>query len=389
MPGTNRLTSRHRTPRGIALEGGTARAFAVSILAHRTLLRAIRQAVGVAISVASPAVVGCGGSTDSRTECGVTSDQPLARPCGEQSYAFHGSVAACGANRFGSLSPDQCAGLCPSDTQMGGGAPPATAGSSVFGCNVDWGANPLLLNCDYSVSCGNGRRPPGLRRPTRRPSASAVGALLAEIAHLEAASVVAFDVLARDLERCGAPARFRAASVRAGRDEVRHAAIMKDLAERAGARVAPVRVARRPQRTVEDMAVENAVEGCVGETFGAAVACFQAKRVTDRRIRSAMKPIAADEIRHAQLSWELARWFDRQLTPAARRRVRKARSHAVEALARSVAATTHSSAAAEIGLPTAVEAAALVDQLRGSVWALPSRRRASLRSSSPTECRPV
>jgi len=193
--------------------------------------------------------------------------------------------------------------------------------------------------------------------------------MLAQIAHLEAASVHAFVALGRDLGRFGAPARLRAACRRAARDEVRHAAVTRKLAERAGGRVARVRIDRQRPRTLEAMAIENAVEGCVGEAYGAAVAHIQAGQATDERVRASMKRIAADETRHAQISFELAAWFDENLSAAARRRVRSARTRAVQELARAVDRASCSVAAAELGLPTAQQASALVSALRGSLWA--------------------
>ena len=52
-------------------------------------------------------------------------------------------------------------------------------------------------------------------------------------------------------------------------------------------------------RELEAIAIENAVEGCVRESFGALLATWQAKTAGDARVRAAMKRIARDETRHA------------------------------------------------------------------------------------------
>jgi hypothetical protein len=312
------------------------------------------------MSVASPTLVGCGGATAPDTVCGITSNEPASTACYQQSFAFRGSAAACGATSIGDLSLDQCKTICPTWT-----------GSGPISCGADWTATPLILTCSYSVpgpGCGTGRRPAGLKRPPAPVAPTAAGRILAEIAHLEAASVAAFGILATELEKHRAPRRLQAESLRAAREEMRHAVVMKKFAERAGAQVAPVSIARRAERTIEAMALENAIEGCVSETFGAAVAHIQAKRANDRRVRSAMKWIAADETRHAQLSWELAAWFDSKLTRAGRRRVREARKRAGEALARSVGRATDRKSVAALGLPTHDQAAALINELRRSLW---------------------
>ncbi len=66
------------------------------------------------------------------------------------------------------------------------------------------------------------------------------------------------------------------AAWRAARDEVRHTLAMVRLAARSGARVTRRVIASRPVRSLEAMATENAVEGCVPETYGAATAMLQA-----------------------------------------------------------------------------------------------------------------
>jgi hypothetical protein len=330
-------------------------------MTRTAVARAIRRGVGLALLLATPMGVGCGGSTSA---CGITSSQPTTISCGYvQSFAFHGTPATCGADSLGGFLSNQCANLCPA----AGGAP-ATA------CTVDWSANPETISCTYDVPIINnschipGSRPAGLCPPSGPVANSLTGQLLADLAHLEAASVHAFALLARELQEHGARSRFRAKIRRAARDEIRHAAMMNVLAEHAGAHVAPVCVRHGGRRTLEAIALENAIEGCVGETYGAAVAHIQARRATDPRVRVAMKRIAADETRHAELSFELARWFDKNMDAAGCRRVRNARSRAAQALVRSVRRANYGAAAAALGLPTVHQSLALINALRQSLW---------------------
>jgi len=58
-----------------------------------------------------------------------------------------------------------------------------------------------------------------------------------------------------------------------------------------------------------DVALENAVEGCVRETYGALIATRQAEAASDPVVRRAMRKIAADETAHAALSWDVASFF--------------------------------------------------------------------------------
>jgi hypothetical protein len=143
---------------------------------------------------------------------------------------------------------------------------------------------------------------------------------------------------------------------------------MTKLARGHGACVAKVR--RRPLRVraLEDIAVENAVEGCVRETFGAALAMMQARTARDVAVRAAMGPIALDETRHAALAWAVARWLDTRLTPDAQARVRRARTQAADALVHAISQGADGEALADLGLPAPAHAQALACRLRGSLW---------------------
>ena len=184
---------------------------------------------------------------------------------------------------------------------------------------------------DCSSSCdSSGRRPPGL---SPLPSRIAVGAeRLARMAHLEAASVPAFTQLARELAAHGAPERLIAGARRARADEERHAAMVGKLAKNAGARLLALDVRPTPPRPLVELALENAVEGCVRETLGAAVAAEEARRVADPSTARVLREIAVDERRHANLAWAVDEWALPLLTMAERRRVEVARTAAVREL---------------------------------------------------------
>jgi hypothetical protein len=152
------------------------------------------------------------------------------------------------------------------------------------------------------------------------------------MAQLEAASVDAFHALYADLARLGAPRDLLAAVRAAARDEVRHARMVGSMAERFGACPPPVSVAPAPARSAEELAIENAEEGCVKEAFGAAVAASQAQRARDPQVRKMMRVIARDELGHAALAWRIAEWLDARLDADARHRVREARVRALIAL---------------------------------------------------------
>ena len=226
---------------------------------------------------------------------------------------------------------------------------------------------PITIAC--GLCSGVGRRPEGLDEPCFAPSTSALGDYLARAAHLEAASVDAFLALGDELSALGAPRELVQMATRSAKDEVRHARVTGRLARQHGGAVIAPRVRRPARRSLEAIARENAVEGCVRETFGAMVATWQAAHASDPKLRVAMRRIAADERRHAALAWAVATWADTRLDAAARGRIRAARSRAVRSLATDVSRdNAPSSLLQAAGLPTPSRARALVHAMAETLW---------------------
>lgn len=135
-----------------------------------------------------------------------------------------------------------------------------------------------------------------------------LGAYLAQLAHDEAVSIRAFERLARELERAEAPRALVVRARRAARDEARHARVMASLAIARAGSIAPVEWDELPARTLREWAIENAIEGCVRETYNAAVAAYQTANVADPAARRALTSIARDEAEHAALAWDVHAW---------------------------------------------------------------------------------
>jgi hypothetical protein len=110
------------------------------------------------------------------------------------------------------------------------------------------------------------------------------------------------------------------------------------------------------------MAIENAVEGCVRETYGALVLAWQAAHAEDRELRGAFARVARDEARHAALSWALDRWLGARLEAPARARVTRARARTLARLESEVREHPRRFAR-EAGLPSAAQARALLATL--------------------------
>ena len=188
-----------------------------------------------------------------------------------------------------------------------------------------------MASCQTELGC-TGRQTEGLVVPTFVGSANS--ALFAKMAWLEAASVHAFRRLAHELRAHEAPHHLVDHAMTCAADEVRHAKLMNSLAEKYGAYVPPV-VGRHdvPVRSIEFVAHENAIEGCVSETFGALFAAWSMTHTTNADIADAMRQIAPDELRHAALGWAVAAWANTRLSSTAQRRVREARHTAARNLA--------------------------------------------------------
>jgi hypothetical protein len=187
------------------------------------------------------------------------------------------------------------------------------------------------------VTCGidcTGRRTEGVAEPEACGDAG-VGSILAERAYLEAVSVHAFATLERELAAHGAPPALLRDVRRARRDEVRHTAMMTRLARRFEGRPRPFEAGpATPVRGLFAIALENAVEGCVRETYGAVVGLVEARISRDADVRKAMRSIAADECRHAELAWAVAAWVLPRLTAEERDAVERAKQQAVASLGR-------------------------------------------------------
>lgn len=228
---------------------------------------------------------------------------------------------------------------------------------------------PIIIECAICPGSA-GRRPEGFAPTSGEPMTGAVvGDFFAEITRLEAASIDAFDRLRDELTHHGAPRELISAAEGARKDEIAHARAIGRIARRHGGRLR--RVARSPRnlRALADVARENMVEGCVRETFGALIAAWQATHTSDPTIADALAIVAEDELRHAALSWAVARWSDPLLTDGQRREIARARDEAVAQLFEESDQTLHTELIEVAGLPGSEEQRRMLKSLTESLWA--------------------
>lgn len=298
---------------------------------------------------------------------------------GETGYQRIGEVLECVPGTYLPLAGQ------PGPTAAQAQAPDPAAQPTGSGGSAGPAASPVAVcRMRTHYTGGIGRRPEGLVLPDAIHARTSIGALFAEMAHLEAASVVAFERLARELSAHGAPDALVRRARRAAADEVRHAAVASRWGEHFGGSALPLEMEPVAEvRSLVEVACENAAEGCVHETWGAIVTTLQALRASDVAVRADLARIARDERRHADLAHDVARWAEPLLSAGDRLATHAAGRAALEELRQSVGALGSDStdragsrapaeeadrAARWLGLPTGDETERLFVRARSALW---------------------
>jgi hypothetical protein len=350
-------------PRNSELSQVSFRAFArgMAVAQRRSMqFRELRQALQSIVLATLPACVG-----EVVDDDGVTETVEMCGKTVAKSFSFETPTDPALDLRVESCRVDAfaCADLCRMLMARSGLSTPSTCAVTFDGDRVDAFASYFVAISGQGCP-SEGRRPAGLVVPANVVAGSAIGAWLAQAAWLEAASIPAFVYLARELDAWGAPRGLARAAVAAARDEIRHAKVMGQLARRFGATPPVADVPLPKPRSLEAMAIENAVEGCVRETWGALVAMWQANRVRDAEMRSVFAAISVDEARHAALAWQIDQWVRTRLDAAAHARIDAAR----EAAVRELFDGGESEALTMLGLPHGLDARRLVERTRQTLW---------------------
>lgn len=143
-----------------------------------------------------------------------------------------------------------------------------------------------------------------------------------EEAQAEYASIASFLQLAKELGALGAPWSLVRRAYVAAEDEVRHAEACFGLAASyLGAEMRPEplpAVHVRPTTTLQSLALECWLDGCLGEGSAARLARARAARSTQPTVRRALQRIARDEATHAELGWDVLTWCARREPRAVR-----------------------------------------------------------------------
>jgi hypothetical protein len=289
-----------------------------------------------------------------KADAGCTAPPQLVRQgsgCADTYHLTYGWPA--GVDPTDGLDATECSKLCPKNPN----------GFSYWGCG-EYLLDDLPGPSVDCYTCVEGRRPEGF---VERPLEHTVAGWLAHAADLERVSIDAFRILARELAFHGAPHALIQSACTAADDEIRHANALGGLARREGATLSDEPVVQQPTRDLLAIALENAVEGCVRETFGAVVAGWQAQHAHRVDIRRVMARIYVDETAHAELAWNVHAWIMTRLTADERAEVERAMERAFAELTRAAGHPLPDPWVGDLGLPRPAQARRLVDDLVASL----------------------
>ena len=263
------------------------------------------------------------------------------------------------ASMAGGISVAACEGLC--------GAFYALQVDSCEAPDAQASGTDVLL-CDGTEfrDCGGaGRLPHGIGcEPST--TGTAEGRWWAHIAYLEKAAVHAFVQLAGELRELGAPADLVDRCISAAIDEVGHARLTSELAVQLGTQPSVVEVDVDGPRALFELALQNATEGCVRETFAGLEATWQAQHCAPE-YQALLHQIAEEECGHAELSWDIQAWAQNKLTAAQNQAIAHAQDDALAALRTDVTRRQNLGVPSSVGLPNGQQARALLDQMQAAL----------------------
>ncbi len=199
----------------------------------------------------------------------------------------------------GQLTEESCSTLC---TEQAGVYYDYLCSCDYTGPDSD-GNHPVT--CEYTVCAVEGRGHGDIAKLNVATGRNEQARTFVRAYHAEASSVGAFLQLREELKQHDALEDLQRRCLKAAVQEVHHARMMAKLVEDEGGELPPLDFGTLTKRSLFDLALDNAVEGCVYEAYSALKAQYQSRNSTDKRVAHAMKVIARDETAHAQLAWDI------------------------------------------------------------------------------------
>ena len=224
----------------------------------------------------------------------------------------------------GQISEESCSTLCYEET---GAYYDYLCSCDYTGADTD-GNHPVT--CEYTTCAVEGRGHGNIEKLTCATGTSELHRYFVRAYHAEASSVAAFVQLRTELQQHNAPRTLLKRCMDAAIDEVHHARMMAKLVRDAQEELPALNFGTKQERTLFALALDNAVEGCVFESYSALKAHYQARNSKDKRIRAVMKVIAPDETRHAQLAWDIHHFLMTQLSEIEQQQIQNAQRQATQ-----------------------------------------------------------
>jgi hypothetical protein len=183
----------------------------------------------------------------------------------------------------------------------------------------------------------------------------------------EIGSVGAFLIMREELRKMGAPKNLISQCLTAAQDEIKHARMMHTVCVSLGQKATAPTIDCVPKRSYFSLAMENAIEGCIHESYAAIQALYQSQHAKTPELRELFTAIATDEIQHAQLSLQIHHWLMSKLTREQQNTILKAQQKSVGQLIEYH--TTHEPAAQTsiLGLPDSKSAVKMTQTLFASL----------------------
>ena len=223
----------------------------------------------------------------------------------------------------GELTEESCSNLCATELD--------TYYDYLCACDYQGvdsdGMHPVT--CEFTQCAVEGRVHGGIQKLTQSTGCSGLGRYFARAYHAEASAVEAFLELRKELSFHNAPTELIDRCFLAAKEEIVHAQMMAKLAEIHQGELPELSFGTFEPRALLDLALDNAVEGCIFETFSALKMLQQAQRATDPVIAQTLKSIARDEVNHAELSWAIHRHLMTELSTEEQTLVQKAQKEAI------------------------------------------------------------
>jgi len=163
-----------------------------------------------------------------------------------------------------------------------------------------------VVECNAMLT--SGRKGRIAMTPTKTNSVSNDwGGYFARAAQEEATAVFSFQEFLAHLHQWDAPDELKDRCQTIIQEEQIHTLMMSALAERHGQESVAIEFPDHKHATPFELALHNALAGCIEETWSAVLAEYQSQK--SARYTHIFNKIAKDEASHAQFSWDAHQWL--------------------------------------------------------------------------------